>query len=1151
MNDTGRSKIQIILTLSLACAFVAAFSIHVLYEMHVRDFSNSLMFSVETQAHLLGAVGKYESESSDREDRERLRDSFLRALKQLSSESGAAIHAEGSRELHLARLEGDSIALLLLRSASLNDTATHYVPWSADRAEPMKRALQGESGVLQGIDCHGVEVLAAYKGLPSLGLGVVEKIDMSEVMAPFYRAALYATFLSLIVVLGGALLISRITRPLIERYRKYSEELELEAADRQRALVDLAASERRFKDIAESSGDWFWEVDHHGVYTYCSERVADVLGYSAEEVIGKTPFEFMPPDEADRIAEIFQHILAERLPIRDLENRNLHELGTEVTVVTNARPFFDEHGNLLGYRGTDRDVTALKRTELSLREKSREIENSRNVLLQIIESIPSRVFWKSADLTYLGCNSRFALDAGRELPKDLLGKSDYEMGWKDQADLYREDDLRVIQSGESKLNIVEPQTTPSGSTIWLQTSKVPLKSAEGVAWGVLGVYDDITQQKEAEAAQKSSEAQLLNAMKMSKSGHWKMDLLTGDFTFSDEFYALYRTSAEEMGGYVMSAQKYAEKFVHPDDMSVVEREAKGAIETKDPNYFRRLEHRAIFADGTEAYVAVRFEVDMDKDGRPIRTYGTNQDITDRKKTENELRVFKTITDMASHGAAIATPDGRVAYVNQALADTFRLSASDLEGRHFTSLTELFEIETLERILGKLLSGESVLAEEVDARRSDGEALPLLISGAMIPDEYGKPRFFTVSVIDISRLKQGELDRKRLEGQLRQSQKMETIGTLAGGIAHDMNNILVPITMYSEILLEDYQKDEQARPGLEQIRNAARRARDLVKRILTFSRHESAEQEVTQVENVVAESLEFLESTIPKTIDLRMNLRAGSSLVKASPVEIQQALLNLVVNAVHATENTRSPQISITLTSEEITGKVCAACGKEFEGGFLTLSVTDNGCGITPEGMARLFEPFYTTKEVGQGTGLGLSVVMGIVKSHYGHITVESVPGSGSVFTIYLPLAEEACALQVSSMEGAANLHSNAQLLLVDDGLAVSGAYATYLKRAGFLVDAVNSAEEALELVTQGVKSYDLIMADYMMPKISGLQLCGKVREAGYDNAFIIMSGNTSNIDANACSCAKVTSIASKPMSLEQLLDHIGLALDRNENNVRK
>ncbi|HSL45131.1 MAG TPA: PAS domain S-box protein [Anaerolineales bacterium] len=261
---------------------------------------------------------------------------------------------------------------------------------------------------------------------------------------------------------------------------------------------------------------------------------------------------------------------------------------------------------------------------------------SLHLLPLIMNNIPQAIFWKDKDLVYLGCNQAFAEDAGFSSPEEVVGKTDFDMPWKEQAELYRADDWLVMQSGNSKLNYEEPQTTPDGSILWLRTSKIAVQE-NGETVAVLGMYEDITAQKQAEKSLQQSEATLSSALRVAQMGHWEFDIAAQTFTFNDQYYALHGRTAAEVGSYRMSVQRFAQEFVYPEDGPIVGQATQQAIESTDPDFQVRTEARILHADGNPRWVSVWFRVVKDSQGRTIKLHGVNQDITERKRAQELLQ----------------------------------------------------------------------------------------------------------------------------------------------------------------------------------------------------------------------------------------------------------------------------------------------------------------------------------------------------------------------------------------------------------------------------------------------------------------------------------------------------------------------------------
>ena len=339
--------------------------------------------------------------------------------------------------------------------------------------------------------------------------------------------------------------------------------------------------------------------------------------------------------------------------------------------------------------------------------------------------------------------------------------------------------------------------------------------------------------------------------------------------------------------------------------------------------------------------------------------------------------------------------------------------------------------------------------------------------------------------DITRYQRARAEKVELEAQLRQAQKMEAIGTLAGGIAHDFNNILSPIIMYTEIALREMGKDQELRPYLEQVLKSGKRARDLVKQILTISRRSEQQRIMLRLSPLVKESLKLLRASLPVTIDIQTQITAEWDWVLADPSEIYQVVMNLCTNAAQAMEE-RGGRLSVGLDKVEL-AREQTSCGISVPpGNYLRLTVRDTGQGMTPGVLERIFEPYFTTKEVGKGTGLGLSMVHGIVKNYGGGIQVFSEPGKGTTFEILFPLMASEEALEpepVAAMPG-----GKERILLVDDEPDIVAAAQIILRQLGYQVTALTDANEALAAFRAGPEKFDLILTDLIMPHLSGLDL---------------------------------------------------------------
>ena len=455
---------------------------------------------------------------------------------------------------------------------------------------------------------------------------------------------------------------------------------------------------------------------------------------------------------------------------------------------------------------------------------------------------------------------------------------------------------------------------------------------------------NVVERKRAEEALRISEAQLSNAMKIAKLGYWEYDVANDLFIFNDHFYAIFRTSAEQVGGYQMSPARYAQLFIHPDDMLVVGLETRKAIESTDPNYSRRIEHRIIYANGEIGYISVRFFIVKDNQGRTVKTYGANQDITERKRAEQALREsesnLQSVFDAVPVGICFMK-DRVYKRVNKNWCDSFGYPVKSLLGKTPEFLYENKEeyIRVGKELYGRLLK-DGIASVYSKLKRSDGEFRDVVLTAKPL-DSQNIEAGTVVVIHDITHQKRAEEEKERLEGKLHQAQKMESIGTLAGGIAHDFNNILGIILGNTELAIDDVPEWNPARNNLDEVRKACLRAKDVVRQILAFSRKSGTEQKRISMAPVVTESLKFLRASIPTSIDIRQNIADDLHDILGDPTQIHQIMINLCTNAAHAMEN-EGGTLEVTAENTIIDADTAFRDADFHPGPYVQLRVSDTG-----------------------------------------------------------------------------------------------------------------------------------------------------------------------------------------------------------------
>ena len=382
---------------------------------------------------------------------------------------------------------------------------------------------------------------------------------------------------------------------------------------------------------------------------------------------------------------------------------------------------------------------------------------------------------------------------------------------------------------------------------------------------------------------------------------------------------------------------------------------------------------------------------------------------------------------------------------------------------------------------------------------------------------------------------------RSEKQLQQVMKLQAIGTLAGGIAHDFNNILFPIVGYTELTMDDIPQDSQARKNLEEVLKATNRAKGLVQQILTFSRQNGQELKPLKVQILIKEALKLLRATIPSSIEINSSIDEECGLVKGDPTQIHQVIMNLCTNAYHALQD-NSGKIEVCLKEANLSYEQSSERIGMQVGRHLELIVKDNGHGMTHQVMERIFDPYYTTKELGKGTGLGLSVIHGIIKNHGGDISVSSQPDAGSMFSVYLPIIDD-IDVEIEPVQTVGVTKGNERILLIDDEEQIIDLERRILERLGYKVTSKIDSLEALEEFSARPDGFDLVITDMTMPKINGDRLARKLMDINPQIPVILCTGFNEAITEEKALSMGIGKFVMKPIVKDELAYTVRSVLD--------
>jgi two-component system cell cycle sensor histidine kinase/response regulator CckA len=511
---------------------------------------------------------------------------------------------------------------------------------------------------------------------------------------------------------------------------------------------------------------------------------------------------------------------------------------------------------------------------------------------------------------------------------------------------------------------------------------------------------------------------------------------------------------------------------------------------------------------------------------------------------------ESASELKQRNSELRQSENRMAAIINSSLDAIICVGTDLHITVFNpaaaTLFECTENEALNASLSRFLpdaidiisatqAGNHTLLGEMKGLAATGKTLALEVSASCERHVLGNVT--TVFARDLTARKAMERQRDTLEAQLRESQKMQAVGTMAGGIAHDFNNILGAILGNVELAKQDVDKNSNARISLTEIEKAGRRARDLVSQILAFSRNESKQRLPVSLKDVVLETIRLVQVTLPAGLDLKVDLAAEVPAILADSTRVQQALLNLCTNAVHAIGK-QSGAISIQLETSHVAGLEAERLGLA-QGLYAKLTVADSGEGMDKETLQRIFEPFFTTKEVGQGTGLGLAVVHGVMRTHSGSVDVRSTKGQGSTFTLYFPALE--LELPVEPIRDTDKTHPDASgegkhVMYVDDDQALVFLIERALGRRGFQVSSFTDPRQAIEALRANPATYDLLVTDYNMPGFSGIDVLREAHLIRADLPVALASGYVTPEIEHAAMAEGARALIHKPNDVSELCD---------------
>jgi PAS domain S-box-containing protein len=764
--------------------------------------------------------------------------------------------------------------------------------------------------------------------------------------------------------------------------------------------------------------------------------------------------------------------------------------------------------------GTFQNITERKQAEEALRESERRYQT-------LAEVSPVGIFRTDAQGQTTYVNPRWCQISG------LSAAAALGQGWL--RAVHPEDRAKLAQGWQvaaeaQRTSIAEYRFVHTDGTLaWVMGQAVPEKNQAGRIIGYVGTITDITERRQAEAALKQEQT-LFNSLVSTIPDHIYFKDRQSRFVRINASMAQHfglRDPAEAVGktDFDMFSEEHARQ-AYEDEQRI--------LATGEP--IIGLEEKETWPDGHITWVSTTKVPRRDATGNIIGLVGISRDITERKQAAERIREQAALLDQANDAIYVTTLDCTILYWNRAAEQIYGWSAAEAVGRKTSEFVSAGDPKGGD-LLAAVIQKEDWSGERQQMTKAGGR-VEVMSRLTLLRDDQGQPRSILVINTDITA-------KKELEARFLRAQRLESIGALASGIAHDLNNVLAPIIMGAP-LLRDSAKDETARSLLGLIEASAQRGADIVRQVLTFARGTEGQRVSLQPEYLVRDVARLINETFPKNIQVEDESTAGVWPVEVDATQLQQALMNLCINARDAMPDGGKLTLAVANTTVDKALAAKSLGGKP--GPHVCLRVTDTGTGIPPEIAERIFEPFFTTKGLGKGTGLGLSTVRGIARSHGGFVRLDSEVGQGTTFELYLPALPSALALAPPGSEPPWPHGAGERVLLVDDEAAVREVARQALKEFGYQVTICAAGADAVRVFQDSHRDIDLVVTDMMMPEMDGPALVSALRAI---DPRVRILGITGVSDAAAMSRLRTLTFSAplaKPFTIGELLTAVHEAM---------
>jgi len=864
-------------------------------------------------------------------------------------------------------------------------------------------------------------------------------------------------------------------------------------------------------------------TDQAGNIEYVNPKFTAVTGYTFQEAVGKNPRILksgeMPPENYKRLWETIQAGGEWRGEFHNRKkNGELYWESASISAIA------DPNGEITHFLAVKEDITERKRNGEALATEQR-------LLNSLITGTPDHVYFKDRESRFVRINEAFARRNGLSSSSAALGKTDFDIFGDQHARQAFEDEQRIMATGQPMIDKEEKEDWKDGRVTWVSSTKLPLRDDNGKIVGIMGISRDITGRKQTEETL-ARERNLLREM---------FDILPDYIYLKDE-----------QSRFIMCNNRRS-------DNDAIQNTAE-LIGKTDANFFPagqaaefRADEIAVLAgkplidkeetltrpDGSQQIILTTKLPFRDSSGKVIGLLGYGRDITARKQAEEHVREQAALLDKAQDAIFVLDADDRIIYWNKSAERIYGWTAAEAVGKSSVALLYRGVVTPPLANTMKIVSERGEWVGEMQEYTKHGQIVTVQGRCNLIRDEQGRPKSRLIINTDIT-------ERKSLESQFLRSQRMEGIGSLAGGIAHDLNNILTPLLVAVQVLKEKV-SDEDGKKLLRALETNVQRGASLVKQVLAFGRGVAGERIMVNPKHIAREIRQIIQETFPKSLEFEFHATPDLWTITGDPTQLHQILLNLCVNARDAMPE--GGKLSLHMTNVKFDETYVGMNPEAEVGPYVLIQVTDTGTGIPKEIQDKIFDPFFTTKEPGKGTGLGLSTTLTIVKSHGGFIHLHSAPDKGSTFEIYLPAnGALAAAENEPAEESSLPRGHNELVLIVDDEDSIRNLARNVLERFGYRVVLAADGAEAVSLYAPRQQEIDAVITDMVMPNMDGPATITALKAINANVKIISSTGMASEGGMAKARDAGVRYFMPKPYTAETMLTTLDEVLHEHHVN---